>query len=242
MTSAAQISTPAAPAGTALPEHRRLTVRQVLADPWVRLGLGGAVTLLTAAAARQHELGHTETIAFRLINDLPETIYRPTWVIMQAGALGAAPVTAGVAWLAGDGALARRLLTGGATAWALSKLVKHLVRRPRPATLLAATHCRGPEAAGLGYLSGHAGVAAALGTAALPHMGTAGRAVILGIVPIVALSRVYIGAHLPLDIAGGAALGITIDAALDLAQSCACHQAPPRSADRPGVSSARSHR
>jgi membrane-associated phospholipid phosphatase len=36
-------------------------------------------------------------------------------------------------------------------------------------------------------------------------------------VPAVGLTRVYVGAHLPLDIAGGAALGLAIDAALALA-------------------------
>jgi membrane-associated phospholipid phosphatase len=38
----------------------------------------------------------------------------------------------------------------------------------------------------------------------------------LGAVPAVALSRIYVGAHLPLDIAGGAALGLVIDAAITL--------------------------
>ena len=90
---------------------------------------------------------------------------------MQLGALGAAPAAAGVAWLAGDRPLAVRLLAGGTSAWALSKVVKRMVRRPRPAMLLPGTRRRGREAAGLGYLSGHAGVAVALGAAAFPRFG-----------------------------------------------------------------------
>jgi undecaprenyl-diphosphatase len=136
---------------------------------------------------------------------------------MQLGTLGAAPAAAAVAWLAGDRKLAARLLAGGAGTWALSKLVKRMVRRPRPAALLPGTRRRGPDATGLGYLSGHAGVAVALGAAALPHLGPAGRALTLAAMPAVGLTRVYVGAHLPLDIAGGAALGLTIDAALALA-------------------------
>jgi undecaprenyl-diphosphatase len=58
----------------------------------------------------------------------------------------------------------------------------------------------------------------ALGAAALPHLGPAGRALTLAAMPAVGLTRVYVGAHLPLDIAGGAALGLAIDAALALAQ------------------------
>src|SRR5437763_1902206 len=76
------------------------------------------------------------------------------------------------------------------------------------------THRRGRDATGLGYLSGHAGVAVALGAAALPHLGPAGRALTLGAIPAVSLTRIYVGAHLPLDTAGGAALGLAIDAAL----------------------------
>jgi glycosyltransferase 2 family protein len=83
--------------------------------------------------------------------------------------------------------------------------------------LLPGTSRRGPDAAGLGYLSGHAGVAVALGAAALPHLGPAGRALTLGAIPAVSLTRIYVGAHLPLDTAGGAALGLAIDAALALA-------------------------
>jgi len=93
-----------------------------------------------------------------------------------------------------------------------------MVRRPRPAALLAGTRRRGPDATGLGYLSGHAGVAVALGAAALPHLGPAGRALTLAAMPAVGLTRVYVGAHLPLDIAGGAALGLAMEAALALAQ------------------------
>jgi membrane-associated phospholipid phosphatase len=94
-----------------------------------------------------------------------------------------------------------------------------MVRRPRPATLLPGTRRRGREAAGLGYLSGHAGVAVALGAAALPRFGAADRAVTPSAVPLVGLTRIYVGAHLPLDVAGGAALGLAVDAAATLVSS-----------------------
>jgi glycosyltransferase 2 family protein len=187
-----------------------------LAGPCVRLGVGTAVLLVTAMAARHDRVSPWEAQTFRAVNGLPGSLYRPTWVIMQLGTLGATPAAAGVAWLAGEGELAARLLAGGTGTWALSKLVKRMVRRPRPADLLAGTRCRGRQAAGLGYLSGHAGVAVALGAAALPHLGPAGRALALTAIPVVGISRIYVGAHLPLDVAGGAALGLVVDAALVL--------------------------
>jgi membrane-associated phospholipid phosphatase len=38
-------------------------------------------------------------------------------------------------------------------------------------------------------------------------------------IPVVGLTRVYVGAHLPLDIAGGAALGLVVEALVSLATS-----------------------
>ena len=183
-----------------------------LTDPRVRLGAGAAALLLTAIAARRDHVGRCEAAAFRTINGLPGSLYRPGWAVMQLGTLGAAPAAAGVAWLAGDRELAGRLLAGGTATWALSKVFKQIVGRPRPSALLPEAHVRGREAAGLGYLSGHAGVAVALGAAALPRLGNAGRAVTLSAVPLVGLTRIYVGAHLPLDVAGGVALGFMVEA------------------------------
>ena len=93
-----------------------------------------------------------------------------------------------------------------------------MVRRPRPAALIPGTRVRGREAAGLGYLSGHAGVAIALAAAAFPRLGKAGRAVTLSAAPLVGLTRIYVGAHLPLDVAGGVALGFAVEAALTVSR------------------------
>ncbi len=197
------------------------SISDTLGDPWIRLAIGTGALVMTAMAVRRDDVGPAETRLFRVVNGLPDALYAPAWAVMQMGTLGAAPAAAGTAWLTGDSELAARLLASGACTWALSKLVKRLVRRPRPATLLPGTRCRGRDAAGLGYLSGHAGVAAALGAAALTHLGSAGRTLVLGAVPAVGLTRVYVGAHLPMDIAGGVALGLAVDAAVDLVQASA---------------------
>ena len=194
-----------------------MDLRGALADPWARLGLGATGLLATAGAVRRDRVSAAEARAFRAVNGLPDALYPPAWVVMQLGAFGAVPAAAAAAWRAGDGELAARLLVGGTGAWAAAKLVKQVVRRPRPADLRPGIHGRGRDAAGLGYLSGHAAVAVALGAAALPRLGPAARALTLTAIPLVGLTRVYVGAHLPLDIAGGAALGLAADAAAGLA-------------------------
>ena len=194
-----------------------MDLRAALADPRARLGVGVAGLLATAGAVHRDRVGAAEARAFRAVNGLPDALYPPAWVVMQLGAFGAVPAAAGAAWRAGDGELAGRLLLGGTGAWAVAKLVKQVVRRPRPADLLPGIRGRGRDAAGLGYLSGHAAVAVALGAAALPRLGPAARALTLTAIPLVGLTRLYVGAHLPLDIAGGAALGLAADAAAGLA-------------------------
>jgi glycosyltransferase 2 family protein len=216
---------------------RKRSLADALADPRVRLGAGTASLLVTAIAVHRDRVGRCEAVTFRAVNDLPSWLYPPAWVVMQLGTLGAAPAAAGVAWLAGDRELAGRLLASGAGTWALSKVFKQMVRRPRPEALLPGTRVRGREAAGLGYLSGHAGVAVALSSAAFPRLGTASRAVTLSAAPIVGLTRIYVGAHLPLDVAGGAALGFAIEAALALGRRSACRKprrGPSDSPLRPG--------
>ena len=211
---------PRPPVGT---PPRSLT--DVLANPRARLGVSVVALLVTAMAVRRNRVSAGEAMAFRAVNGLPDSLYPPAWAVMQLGAFGAIPAAAVAAWLADDGALARQLLASGTGTWAIAKLVKQVVRRPRPEALLPGTRGRGRDAAGLGYLSGHAGVAAALGAAALPHLGPAGRALILTAIPAVGATRAYVGAHLPLDIAGGAALGLAVEAAVDLVKERSRHAA-----------------
>jgi len=175
--------------------------------------VGLAALLATAVVVHHDRVGPREARAFRVVNGLPDSVYLPAWIVMQLGAFGAIPASAAAARLAGDRELAGRLLVGGTATWALAKAVKQIVRRPRPAALLTGIRSRGRDASGLGYLSGHAGVAVALGAAALPRLGPAGRALALAAIPLVGVTRVYVGAHLPLDVAGGAALGLTVNAA-----------------------------
>jgi undecaprenyl-diphosphatase len=181
--------------------------------------VGTAGLVVTTALVHNDRVDAAEEKAFAIVNDLPDSLYRPVWLVMQLGALGTAPAAGAAAMAAGNRQLAVRLVAAGSGAWALSKVVKRLVGRARPVALLPATRVRGSEATGLGYVSGHAGVAVALGIAAMPHVGPSGRVLITGLMPAVGLARMYVGAHLPLDIAGGAALGLAVEATTAIYQA-----------------------
>lgn len=186
-------------------------------DDCVHLLIGVAGLILTGMTVHEADVGRREATTFRAVNGLPDWLFPLVWTVMQAGALGAAPVAAGAAAAAGRPLLARRLILGGTATWALSKVVKRVIRRPRPALLLAGTRRRGRDATGLGYVSGHAGVAVAMTVAALPYLHGRARWATRLVAPVVGLARMYVGAHLPLDVLGGASLGLAVDGALGLA-------------------------
>lgn len=175
----------------------------------------GALTM-TAVPLQRDRVGRNELRAFRVVNDLPDALYRPAWTVMQLGTLAAAPATAGLACLAGRHHLAVRLAVRGSMTWAIAKAIKRVVRRGRPHAILSAVRTRGREPSGHGYLSGHAAVSAALAITAAPELPRAARAAALTAALVVGLSRIYVGAHLPLDVAGGAALGLLVDSVLGL--------------------------
>jgi undecaprenyl-diphosphatase len=96
--------------------------------------------------------------------------------------------------------------------------VKIAVERPRPAGLLDHVQLRESFAAGsLGFPSGHAAVAAALAFTCAVYLGGWWFRASLTLAVAVVVGRLYVGAHLPLDVVGGAALGVISASAVVLA-------------------------
>jgi membrane-associated phospholipid phosphatase len=174
-----------------------------------RIASGMVLVMATAIVARQGLSGF-EIGVFRSINRLPAAIATPTQLVMQAGALPAAFVAAIIALTVRKGRLAAAVVLAGAGAWMTAKLVKSIVGRGRPGSLLDGVVHHGAIDSGLGFPSGHAALAAAVIVVASPQLGRVGRRAGWTVVAIVAIARIYVGAHLPLDVLGGAALGWTI--------------------------------
>ena len=179
--------------------------------PITRVLAGAAALALATAPVRRDRVGPAEASIFTSVNSLPDSLHGPAWAVMQCGTLGAAPLAGAVAWRLGERRIGVQLAAAGSLSWALSKVVKRIVRRDRPAGLLAGVAVRGQTASGLGYLSGHAGVATAMAATLVSRVGVRRATPALAVAGVVGLTRIYVGAHLPLDVVGGTALGFLVE-------------------------------
>lgn len=171
--------------------------------------ISALVILVLSAIPAQHDaISGVERAVFRSINGLPQALYPVTAVVMQLGNVVAVFVASIVAIAFRRYRLAVGVAVAGLGGYMAAKLIKDEVRRGRPGDLLEHVNQRGGHVGGFGYVSGHAAVAFAVVTVATMWLGPRARIAAWFAAIGVALSRVFVGAHLPLDVVGGAALGV----------------------------------
>jgi glycosyltransferase 2 family protein len=180
------------------------------------LPIGLAVLGLSALPVRPGSVSALEADVFGPINQLPASIFPAIWPFMQLGAVAAPLVLGAVALLSRRFRLAAGLFLSGPAAWMLAKLVKGEFGRGRPADLLGDVTVRGEPGLGFGFVSGHTAVAFALAAVAAPYLGRRARLVAWGLAAVVGMARMYVGAHLPLDVLGGAGLGLVVGAVVSV--------------------------
>lgn len=200
--------------GTVGSEHRaeRAWARVSRTEAAVLTVVAGVLAGTWAVAADRDEVPSIERMVFSALNGLPDALAPLLWPVMQLGSLGGSLlVAAAVALISWDWRLTGALLLSGQSAFWAAKLVKGLVGRDRPDALLTDAVVR-EAASGHGYASGHAAVAAALATVLLPVLPPRARVLAVLAAALVSLARVYYGVHLPLDVVGGAGIGILLGA------------------------------
>lgn len=179
----------------------------------------GFVLLVTCGlVASSGRVGSVERHVFRAVNNLPTWLYRPLWVFQQFGNLFVA-LAIGVA----IAALLRRwwvaLAVVGAAALKLAgeRTVKDVVQRSRPGTTIGSIHARGNVPLhGLSFVSGHSVIVTAVATLLTPLLRGNWKLVPWVFVVLNGVARIYVGAHNPLDVIGGAGLGLLIGGLLNV--------------------------
>jgi undecaprenyl-diphosphatase len=199
---------------TPLDGTSRAARRPVRRRPTDLAWLAGAVVvvLMASLAIDGDHVGELEERIFRWVNEGPDFLYWPWWALMQYGTFITIPLATLIALLLRRIRLAVELAVAGIGVYLFAKVVKEAVPRGRPGAVLDDVRLRGIGPEGLGFPSGHAAVSAALAFVLFAYLPRAWRwaFVVLGV--IVSVGRLYVGAHLPLDVVGGAALGVAAGA------------------------------
>ena len=175
------------------------------------------MVLVVSFLLRDGEPLSWELPVFHAINGLPDWIYRPLWLFMQFGNYVMVAVVAVALLLFRKWIPALAVLVLGAGKYLSERAVKAMIIRHRPAQIVDEVVLRGAPAVGRGYLSGHVIVAVGLATVLSPWLGRRWMMVIWSLAGLVCLGRIYVGAHLPLDVVGGAALGWTLGSLVNAA-------------------------
>jgi len=182
----------------------------------VRVGLGVGLLVWSWITVSSADPSTIEVNLFRLINQLPGAVGAPLIGLMQLGALAAVPVIAVVCVLEHRGRLARLLVVGGGAAWVVAKALAQVAGQRPPDERISGVLLHGAVTPGLAFPSTHVAVAAALATIASPYLGRSGRRSAWLLVAAVGVARIYVGAHLPVDVVGGFAVGWIVGSVVHL--------------------------
>ena len=112
------------------------------------------------------------------------------------------------------------VVTGAVAAGAallLAHVAKAIADRPRPYEVMAGAVLRQQPAHGTSFPSSHTAVTAAVVIALVPFLARPLAAAGIGYAVLVGWSRVYLGVHYPLDVLGGAGIGLAAGGVISLA-------------------------
>ena len=197
-----------------------------------------AVVIACAVIVADGRVGPAERAVFHAINGLPGWLYRPMLVAQYLGVLVVPLIVAAGALAFRRWRLAAALVLVVPVKLAAEKVPKLLVERERPGTTVPDAILHGVPSAGLSFTSGHAIITFAIAGLLALVLPLRWGIVAFVLATLNAVARVYLGAHNPLDVVGGAAIGLAIAAVLDLALDVARdrggrrEQATPAGEDR----------
>ncbi len=162
-------------------------------------------------------IGTLELYLFRFFNSLPGFL-APIFVLISVfGTIGFVFVATIATLLRRHYAHSAKFLLAGVLAWVITKWLKTYESRLRPSEILSNVQLRENLDSIVGYPSGHAAVATALGTIAYVYTPKVFHKYITWMIILVCISRIYLGMHLPVDVIGGFGVGLAISSVLNFA-------------------------
>ena len=198
---------PAGRAGVAVTRRGRRDLAVLVA--------GVALFAGCALVAHSGRVGPAERAVFHAVNGLPAWLYRPMLAAQYLGVLGMPLLVAAAALALRRWRLAAALVLVVPLKLAAEKVPKLLVHRERPGVSVPHAILRGVPHGGLSFVSGHAIITFAIAGLLLLVLPRRWGVVAVVLATLNAVARVYLGAHNPLDVVGGAAIGLALAALLD---------------------------
>ncbi len=172
--------------------------------------LAGIVLFLLGQLIVLSGVGDLEIFTFRVFNSLPGFL-SPIFVLISLfGTVGFIFVATFIALIRRHYSHALKFLLAGGSAWLVTKWLKGFELRARPSEILPNVQLREQLESVIGYPSGHAAVATAIGVVAYLYTPKRLHPLITWMIILVCLSRLYLGMHLPVDIMGGFGVGLVI--------------------------------
>lgn len=184
-------------------------------------GLGSVLFGVSAVLLKTGTTGWDESL-FRLLNDVPAavaTVLTPLSYLFRPAGIIAVVVLAVVYVLVRNRSILPVVagVASAGAAWLLDNAAKLIADRPRPYQIMADAVLRQQPAHGTSFPSSHTAVTLAVAIALVPFLARPLAAVGVGYAVLVGWSRIYLGVHYPLDVLGGAGIGLAAGGVISLA-------------------------
>lgn len=185
--------------------------KKIQTKTYLWLVVAGAITFSVSAF---FALGSTISQAEKDVFDFVygwDNAFKPFfWTITQLGSIWVLLSAILVFYWQQKKNLALKLLLGGLLTYTLTQIAKVLINRPRPYILFSEITRREDFVINLGYPSGHTALVTFFAIIIRPYLHKRWRWTVWLPVAGVAVSRIYLGVHAPLDVIGGFAIGLVV--------------------------------
>ncbi len=177
------------------------------ARTWLLLLLALVGLSLTSWLATQERLVLGEEYVLRLAYGLPEDLRLIFLVVTLLGSIWILAIVLPLLFVKERFDIALRLILASSITFVITGIAKELIGRPRPG-LLSDILQREILVLGYGFPSGHTSLATAIALLLGAYLPKKRKFIVWVWIGSVALSRLYLGVHAPLDIIGGFCIGL----------------------------------
>ncbi len=183
---------------------------------FVLFGVGLVLCLVSWYIVAGGQTSATETSIFRAFNDLPFAIRLPFAVISYLGTIYALLIICAVLSLLKKYYWTLQIFLAGSIAWVTANAIKMAEIRERPYDLLSNVNLMESRDMVAGFPSAHAALITAVALALFTKEDRHIYWLLLLAVALVGVSRLVVGVHFPLDIIGGAGIGLMVGSVIKL--------------------------